>query len=115
MASVDPPQVPGQDGAGVVDAVGNGVDAALVGGRVWVWEAAFRRPEGTAQESRVVPAGQVVALPDDASFDLGASLGIPFLTAHRCLTVTEDGPIGARSWHAAGPGGAGRRRRRGGR
>ena len=39
-----------------------------------------------------MPAGQVVPLPDDASFDLGASLGIPFLTAHRCLTVTEDGP-----------------------
>jgi len=90
--AVDPPQVPGQDGAGVVDAVGNGVDTALVGGRVWIWEAAFRRPEGTAQEYALVPAGQLVSLPDETSFDLGASLGIPFLTAHRCLTVTEDGP-----------------------
>ena len=90
--AVDPPQVPGQDGAGVVDAVGNGVDTALVGGRVWIWEAAFRRPGGTAQEYALVPAGQLVSLPDEASFDLGASLGIPFLTAHRCLTVTEDGP-----------------------
>jgi len=89
---VDPPQVPGQDGAGVVDAVGSGVDAALVGGRVWVWEAAFRRTEGTTQEFALVPAGQVVPLPGSVSFDLGASLGIPFLTAHRCLTVTEDGP-----------------------
>ena len=90
--AVDPPQVPGQDGAGVVDAVGDGVDPALVGRRVWVWESAFRRPWGTSAESTLVPAGQVVTLPDTASFDVGASLGIPFLTAHRCLTVTEDGP-----------------------
>jgi NADPH2:quinone reductase len=89
---VHPPQVPGQDGAGVVDAVGSGVDAALIGRRVWVWEAAFQRTDGTAQEQAVVPAGHAVPLPDNASFDLGASLGIPFLTAHRCLTVTEDGP-----------------------
>ncbi len=89
---VDPAQVPGQDGAGIVDAVGNGVDAALIGQRVWIWEAAFSRPDGTAQEFTVVPERQVVPLPDSASFDLGAALGIPFLTAHRCLTVTEDGP-----------------------
>jgi NADPH:quinone reductase len=91
-AVVDPPQVPGQDGAGVVDAVGPGVNAALVGLRVWIWEAAYQRPEGTMQEYALVPVQQVVRLPDSASFDLGASLGIPFLTAHRCLTITEDGP-----------------------
>ncbi len=89
---VDPPQVPGQDGAGVVDAVGAGVPAALRGLRVWVWEAAWQRPEGTLQEYALVPEKQVVTLPDSASFDLGAALGIPFLTAHRCLTVNEDGP-----------------------
>ncbi len=91
-AAVDPPQVPGQDGAGVVDAVGPGVEAALHGLRVWIWEAAWQRPHGTAQEYAVVPARQVVLLPDAADDDLGAALGIPFLTAHRCLTVTEDGP-----------------------
>jgi NADPH2:quinone reductase len=91
--AVDPPQVPNQDGAGVIDAVGEGVEAALHGLRVWVWEAAHNRPAGgTAQELAVVPARHVVLLPDVASFDLGASLGVPFLTAHRCLTVTEDGP-----------------------
>ncbi|MBA2560409.1 MAG: NADPH:quinone reductase [Propionibacteriales bacterium] len=91
--AVDPPQVPNQDGAGVVDAIGQGVEAALLGLRVWVWEAAHLRPTGgTAQEYAVVPSRQVVLLPDVASFDLGASLGIPFMTAHRCLTVTEDGP-----------------------
>jgi NADPH2:quinone reductase len=91
--AVDPPQVPNQDGSGVVDAVGQGVEAALAGLRVWIWEAAHQRPSGgTAQEYAVVPARHVVLMPDVASFDLGACLGIPFLTAHRCLTVTEDGP-----------------------
>jgi NADPH2:quinone reductase len=89
---VDPPQVPGQDGAGVVEAVGNGVEAALQGLRVWVWEAAYERPDGTAQAYAVVPARRVVTLPDSASYDVGASLGVPFITAHRCLTVTEEGP-----------------------
>jgi NADPH2:quinone reductase len=89
---VDPPQVPNQDGAGVVDAVGEGVEASLHGLRVWIWEAAHGRPEGTAQEYAIVPAHQVVTLPDTASFDLGASLGVPFMTAHRCLTVHEHGP-----------------------
>jgi NADPH2:quinone reductase len=91
--TVDPPQVPNQDGSGVVDAVGQGVDAAMQGQRVWVWEAAHLRPAGgTAQKYAVVPARHVVLLPDVASLDLGASLGVPFLTAHRCLTVTENGP-----------------------
>ena len=91
--TVDPPQVPNQDGAGVVEAVGQGVESALEGLRVWIWEAAHERPSGgTAQEYAVVPARHVVLLPDTAPFDLGACLGIPFLTAHRCLTVTEDGP-----------------------
>ena len=89
---VDPPQVAGHDGAGVVDAVGPGVEAALHGLRVWMWEAAYERPDGTAQEYAVVPARRVVTLPDLASYDLGASLGVPFITAHRCLTVTEEGP-----------------------
>lgn len=89
---VDPPQVPGQDGAGIVDAVGPGVAATLIGARVWLWEAAYQRPEGTAQEHALVPVGQVVLLPDAASFDLGACLGIPFMTAHRCLTVGEHAP-----------------------
>ncbi|HEX6517499.1 MAG TPA: NADPH:quinone reductase [Nocardioidaceae bacterium] len=93
-AALDPAQVPNQDGSGVVDAVGEGVEPALRGLRVWVWEAAYQRPSGgTAQEYTVVPARHVVLLPDVGSFDLGASLGVPFLTAHRCLTVNEDGPV----------------------
>lgn len=90
---VDPPQVPNQDGAGVVDAVGHGVEEALLGLRVWIWESAYQRPEGTAQELALVPRHNLALLPDVASFDLGASLGVPFLTAHRALTVSEGGPL----------------------
>src|SRR5829696_2873575 len=78
-----PELVPNQDGAGIVDAVGDGVDPARVGERVWLWEAAWQRAEGTAQEYVVLPARQAVRLPDGVSFDVGASLGIPALTAHR--------------------------------
>jgi NADPH2:quinone reductase len=87
-----PEVVPNQDGAGTIDAVGDGVDEGRVGERVWLWEAAWQRADGTAQELVVLPERQAVALPDGASFDLGASLGIPALTAHRCLTVSEHGP-----------------------
>jgi NADPH2:quinone reductase len=87
-----PEVVPNQDGAGVVDAVGAGVDGLGVGDRVWLMLAQHARPTGTAAEFTVVPADRVVALPDSASFDLGASLGVPAVTAHRALTVAEDGP-----------------------
>ncbi|HZB29038.1 MAG TPA: NADPH:quinone reductase, partial [Streptosporangiaceae bacterium] len=92
MGSGFPEQVPNQDGSGVIDAVGDGVDAGRVGQRVWLWEAAYRRPSGTAQEYLVLPERQAVPLPDGASFDLGASIGIPAITAHRCLTVADGGP-----------------------
>jgi NADPH:quinone reductase len=85
--SADVERVPNQDGAGVITAVGPGVPAARIGERVWVWEAAWQRTEGTAQEYVALPATQAVTLPDEASFDLGASLGIPALTAHRALTL----------------------------
>jgi len=83
---------PHLDGAGVIDAVGEGVDASRVGQRVWLWMATGGRPTGTAAEFTVVPAERAVPLPDEAGFDLGASLGVPALTAHRALTVAEDGP-----------------------
>ncbi len=89
---VDPVVVPNQDGAGTVDAVGEGVDPARVGERVWLWEAARQRVNGTAQEYVALPARQAVPLGDRLSFDVGASLGIPALTAHICLTSSESGP-----------------------
>ncbi|HVA52777.1 MAG TPA: NADPH:quinone reductase [Acidimicrobiales bacterium] len=87
-----PEVVPNQDGAGVVEALGEGVDTLRVGQRVWLWEAAWQRANGTAEEEVVLPRGHVVALPDNASMDLGASLGVPAITAHRCLTVAEEFP-----------------------
>lgn len=87
-----PEIVPGQDGAGVVDAVGAGVTDLAVGDRVWTMLAQHQRPGGTAQEQVVIPADRVTVLPDAASYDLGASLGVPAVTAHRALTTSEDGP-----------------------
>ncbi len=85
--------VPNQDGSGTVDAVGDGVDRVRVGDRVWLALAAFERAaSGTAQEFTVLPAERVHPLPDAASFEVGASLGVPAITAHRALTVAEDGP-----------------------
>jgi NADPH2:quinone reductase len=87
-----PEVVPNQDGAGIVEALGSGVTSLSVGQRAWLWEAAWQRPDGTAQEQVVLPVRHVVALEDHVSMDLGASLGIPALTAHRCLSVAEGTP-----------------------
>jgi NADPH:quinone reductase len=87
-----PEVTPNQDGAGVVDAVGEGVVDLAVGDRVWVYLAGHQRPTGTAQEYTNLPAARVVRLPTSTSFDIGASLGVPAMTAHRALTVSEDGP-----------------------
>ena len=85
--------VPNQDGAGVIDAVGPGIDRLKVGDRVWTALAAYQRAAGgTAQEFTVLPAERVYLLPDAASFELGASLGVPAITAYRALTVSADGP-----------------------
>ncbi|MBK1787928.1 NADPH:quinone reductase [Prauserella cavernicola] len=78
-------QVPHHDGAGVVDAVGSGVDGLVVGQRVWLYLAAFGNRYGTAAEYAVVPAVRAVPLPDGASDELGACLGVPALTAAHCL------------------------------
>ena len=87
------PTVPNHDGAGVVDDVGPGVTGFEVGDRVWVTLAGDGRPAGgTAQEFTVVPAERVFPLPESASYEVGASVGIPAATAHRALTVAEDGP-----------------------
>ena len=86
------PQVPNQDGAGMVAAIGADVETLAVGDRVWVWDAAYQRTDGTAQELCLVPAAQAVPLPDGVSFDVGASLGIPALTAHSALTASDSVP-----------------------
>lgn len=96
-------QIPNQDGAGTIDAVGEGVAPDRVGERVWVYLAAWQSPWGTAAQQCLVPADHAVVL-SDASFDLGASLGVPAMTAHRCLFA--DGPIDGASVLVAGGAGA---------
>ena len=85
--------VPNHDGSGVIDKLGPAVNGFGVGDRVWVTLAGDGRPaSGTAQEYTVVPAERVFPLPAGTTFDLGAGIGIPAVTAHRALTVAEDGP-----------------------
>ena len=100
---IDGFQVPHQDGTGTIDAVGPGVPAERVGQRVWLWMAAVGR-WGTAAEWSVVPAEQAMPLPDRAPDGLGASLGVPAMTAHRCLFA--DGPLDGASVLVAGGAGA---------
>jgi NADPH2:quinone reductase len=101
---IDGFQIPHHDGAGVIEAVGDGVDPARTGQRVWTWLAAAGRRWGTAAEWTVLPARQAVPLPDGASDELGASLGVPAMTAHRCLFA--DGPIEGKTVLVAGGAGA---------
>ena len=101
---IDAFQIPHLDGAGVIDAVGDGVDLGRTGQRVWVWMASAGRRWGTAAEWTVVPDRQAVPLPDGASFDLGASLGVPAMTAHYCLFC--DGPVDGQTVLVAGGAGA---------
>jgi NADPH2:quinone reductase len=83
--------IPHSDAAGVVDAVGERVDAARIGRRVWVYGAQSYRQFGTAAQFSVVPAQLAIDLPDGVSDEVGACLGIPGITAHRA--VFADGPV----------------------
>ena len=85
-----PEIVPNQDGSGTIVAVGPEVDEGRVGERVWLWESQWRRADGTAQEMIAIAQDHAVALPDGASVELGASLGVPAVTAHRALTVAGE-------------------------
>jgi NADPH2:quinone reductase len=101
---IDDFQIPHHDGAGVIDAVGAGVDASRVGQRVWTWLAAAGRRWGTAAQWSVLPSRQAVPLPDGASDELGACLGVPAITAHRCLVA--DGSVAGKNVLVAGGAGA---------
>jgi len=99
-----PRVIPHSDGAGTIDAVGGGVSAARIGERVFCYGAQSYRPFGTAAEWVSVPSEQAVRLPDETSFEIGACLGIPGMTAHRA--VYADGPVRGRTVLVAGAGGA---------
>jgi NADPH:quinone reductase-like Zn-dependent oxidoreductase len=96
--------IPNSDGAGVIEAVGAGVDAKRIGERVWVYQAQFGRRFGTAAQYVALDAVRAVPLPIEAGFDVGACAGIPIMTAHRC--VHADGPIAGQTVLVTG--GAGR-------
>lgn len=84
-----PRVIPHSDGAGVIDAVGAGVAPARIGERVWVWNGQWKRPFGTAAEYIVLPAAQAVPLPDKVTFEAGACLGIPAMTAWHAIALSE--------------------------
>jgi NADPH2:quinone reductase len=83
--------IPHSDGAGVIEAVGEGVESQRLGQRVWVYQAQYGRRFGTAAEYVTVESSRAVVLPDSTSFEQGACFGIPVMTAHRC--VFADGPV----------------------
>ena len=97
-------QIPNQDGAGVIDSVGEGVDANRIGERVWLFHAAWNRVNGTAAQYTVIPSNQAIPLPDAVTFNQGAGLAIPYITAYGCLYL--DGPIEGRTILIAGGAGA---------
>jgi NADPH2:quinone reductase len=100
----DPRIIPHSDGAGTVDAVGEGVAAEWIGRRVWCYGAQTYRPFGTAAEYTVVPLTQAVPLPESVPLEQGACLGIPGITAHRAVHVT--GPVEGRTVLVQGGAGA---------
>jgi NADPH:quinone reductase len=97
-------QVPHHDGAGVIDAVGEGVDPGRVGQRVWTWMAAASGRWGTAAQWSVLSSRQAVTLPAGASAELAACLGVPAMTAHRALFA--DGSVERKDVLVAGGAGA---------
>ncbi len=101
-----PRVIPHSDGAGVIDAVGNGVTPARIGERVWTWNAQWKRPFGTCAQYVTLPADFAVQLPDHVSFTEGACLGIPAMTAYHAVAAAG---IGRGAWVlvAGGAGGVG--------
>jgi NADPH2:quinone reductase len=99
-----PRVIPHSDGAGTIEGVGEGVSTSRVGQRVWVWGAQSGRSFGTAAEYVAVPEAQAVPLPDGVGFEVGACLGIPARTAHRC--VFADGSVSGETVLVSGGAGA---------
>jgi NADPH2:quinone reductase len=99
-----PRVVPHFDGAGVIEAVGAGVPTSRLGERVWLYGAQWQRDWGTAAERIALPSAQAVLLPEGASFQAGACLGIPALTAYAALLA--DGPVEGQTVLVTGGAGA---------
>ena len=99
-----PRVIPHSDGAGTIDAVGEGVSRDWLGRRVWCYAAQTYRPYGTAAEYTCLPLERVVPLPDGVTFEQGACLGIPVITAHRAVHVA--GSVAGRTVLVQGGAGA---------
>jgi len=84
-----PRVIPQSDGAGTIDQIGDGVSKSRMGERVWVWNGQWKRPFGTAAQYIVLPAAQAVKLPDKTSFQAGACLGIPAMTAYHAVGLAN--------------------------
>jgi NADPH2:quinone reductase len=82
-----PRVIPHSDGAGDIDAVGDGVPRSRIGERVWIWNAQWKRAFGTCADAAVLPAALAVSLPAKASYEAGACLGIPAMTAYHAVAV----------------------------
>src|SRR6187431_333161 len=95
-----PKVIPHSDGMGVIDAVGEGVSSSRLGQRVWAWNAAWGRPQGTACEFVCLPEAQAVQLPDGVDGEAGACLGIPALTALHAVLM--DGGVAGKTVFVAG-------------
>jgi NADPH2:quinone reductase len=85
------PVIPNSDGSGEIVALGEGVNNRNIGERVWIYNAQFGRQEGTSAQYVCFPSNQAVWMPDNASYEIGAMMGIPAMTAHRC--VCADGSV----------------------
>ena len=96
--------IPHSDGMGVVDAVGDGVSAQRIGQRVWLGNAAWGRPFGTAAELICLPQQQAVPLPDGVEGEAGACMGIPGMTALHAVLM--DGGVAGKTVLVAGGAGA---------
>ncbi len=98
------------DGAGVIEAVGEGVGPARIGQRVWTYnvnrsaDGLGQGRLGTAAEYAIAPAHLAVELPEPAGFEAGACLGVPAMTAHRALMCA--GPVAGKTVLVTGGAGA---------
>ncbi|BCP53566.1 quinone oxidoreductase [Kaistia sp. 32K] len=94
------PFVPGSEGVGVVDAVGEGVTEFKVGDRV-----GYADPIGSYAEQRLAPANRLVAIPDGISDTIAASSILKGLTVRYLLRETfRVGPEHTILFHAAAGG-----------
>ncbi len=96
--------IPHSDGAGIVVSVGDGVSPSRIGERVWLWNAQWARPHGSACEFLTIASSHAVKMPDHLDFESAACLGIPALTALQATRLC--GPLEGKTVLVTGAGSA---------